>query len=76
MERSKPDILGMSALITTTMTGMVNTITELKKRGTRDKIKIIIGGAAVDNVYASKIGADAAARNAVEGVSICRDWTT
>lgn len=75
VERSKPDILGMSALITTTMTGMADTITELKKRGNRDKVKVIIGGAAVDSVYASKIGADAAARDAVEGVSICRDWT-
>jgi 5-methyltetrahydrofolate--homocysteine methyltransferase len=75
VERSKPDILGMSALITTTMTSMAETITELKKRGTRNKVKIIIGGAAVDNQYASKIGADAAARDAIEGVSTCKDWT-
>jgi 5-methyltetrahydrofolate--homocysteine methyltransferase len=75
VERSKPDILGMSALITTTMTSMAETITELKKRGIRDKVKVIIGGAAVDRVHASKIGADAAARDAVEGVSTCRDWT-
>jgi 5-methyltetrahydrofolate--homocysteine methyltransferase len=75
VERSKPDILGMSTLITTTMTSMAETITELKKRGTRNKVKIIIGGAAVDNQYASKIGADAAARDAIEGVSTCKDWT-
>jgi 5-methyltetrahydrofolate--homocysteine methyltransferase len=76
VEKSKPDILGMSALITTTMTSMADTIAELNKRGIRNKIKVIIGGAAVDKAYASKIGADAAARDAVEGVSICKDWTT
>lgn len=76
VEKSKPDILGMSALITTTMTSMADTINELKKRGTREKLKIIIGGAAVDSAYAVKIGADASARDAVEGVSTCRDWTT
>lgn len=76
VEKSKPDILGMSALITTTMTSMADTIVELNKRGIRNKVKVIIGGAAVDKAYASKIGADAAARDAVEGVSICKDWTT
>jgi 5-methyltetrahydrofolate--homocysteine methyltransferase len=76
VEKSKPDILGMSALITTTMTSMADTIAELRKRGTRDNVKVIIGGAAVDRAYASKIGADAAARDAVEGISICKDWTT
>jgi len=76
VEKSKPDILGMSALITTTMTSMADTIAELRKRGTRDNVKVIIGGAAVDRAYASKIGADAAARDAVEGVSICKVWTT
>lgn len=75
VEKSKPEILGMSALITTTMTSMADTIVELKKRGIRNKVKVIIGGAAVDRAYASKIGADAAARDAVEGVSICKDWT-
>jgi 5-methyltetrahydrofolate--homocysteine methyltransferase len=76
VEKSKPDILGMSALITTTMTSMADAIAELNKRGTRNKVKVIIGGAAVDKGYASNIGADAAARDAVEGVSICKDWTT
>ena len=75
VEKSKPEILGMSALITTTMTSMADTIVELKKRGIRNKVKVIIGGAAVDRAYATKIDADAAARDAVEGVSICKDWT-
>jgi methanogenic corrinoid protein MtbC1 len=38
-------------------------------------VKVIIGGAAVDAAYAASIGADAAARDAVEGVTICKEWT-
>jgi corrinoid protein of di/trimethylamine methyltransferase len=75
VERTRPNILGMSALITTTMTSMADTIAELKRRGLRAVVKVIIGGAAVDAAYASSIGADAAARDAVEGVSICKEWT-
>ena len=75
VERSHPDIIGMSALITTTMTSMANTITELKRRDLRGGVKVIIGGAAVDPEYAKKIGADAAARDAIEGVAICNQWT-
>ncbi len=75
VEKSKPEVLGMSALITTTMTSMAETIAELEKRGIRKSVKVIIGGAAVDGSYASKIGADAAARDAVDGVSICKEWT-
>ncbi len=75
VEKTKPEILGMSALITTTMTSMADTIEELKRRGLREKVKVIIGGAAVDVAYAAAIGADAAARDAVEGVSICKEWT-
>jgi 5-methyltetrahydrofolate--homocysteine methyltransferase len=75
VEKTKPDILGMSALITTTMTSMADTIAELKRRGLREGLKVIIGGAAVDSAYAASIGANAAARDAVEGVSICKEWT-
>jgi len=74
VERIRPEILGMSALITTTMMSMADTIEELKRREIRDGVKVIIGGAAVDSAYAAKIGADAAAKDAVEGVSICREW--
>ncbi len=70
----RPDILGMSALLTTTMLEMETTIKALKESGLRDKVKIIIGGAPITPEYAEKIGADAAARDAVEGVNICRSW--
>jgi len=72
----KPDILGMSALLTTTMLEMENTIKALKEAGLRDKVKIIIGGAPITPEYAEKIGADAAARDAVEGVNICKSWVS
>ncbi|MCS7120275.1 MAG: corrinoid protein [Nitrososphaerota archaeon] len=70
----RPDILGMSALLTTTMMEMGNVIESLKKAGLRDGLKIIIGGAPVTPEFAEKIGADAAARDAVDGVRICNEW--
>jgi len=75
VQRSRPNILGMSALLTTTMVNMEATIKELKEKGLRDNVKIIIGGAPIDQSYAEKIGADAAAKDAVDGVSICKKWT-
>jgi len=70
----KPNILGMSALLTTTMVEMEGVIKSLKEAGLREKIKIIIGGAPITPEYAKSIGADAAARDAVEGVRICNEW--
>jgi len=70
----KPDILGMSALLTVTMPEMENVIKELKKTGQRDKVKIIVGGAPLTEEYAKKIGADACAPDAVAGVGICKKW--
>lgn len=74
VKNNNPDIVGMSALLTTTMIEMKNVIEALKEAGLRDKVKIIIGGAPITQEYAEKIGADAAARDAMEGVSICRSW--
>lgn len=70
----KPNIVGMSALLTTTMVEMENVVKELKKAGLRKNVKIIIGGAPITSEYAKKIGADAAARDAVEGANICKSW--
>jgi len=76
VKKNNPDIVGMSALLTTTMIEMENVIKVLKEAGLRDKVKIIIGGAPITQEYAEKIGADAAARDAVEGVNICKTWVT
>ncbi|MEM2660323.1 MAG: cobalamin-dependent protein [Nitrososphaeria archaeon] len=64
----------MSALLTVTMVEMKNVIEALKEAGLRDKVKIIIGGAAVTEDYAKAIGADGYGANAVEGVRLCKQW--
>ena len=74
VQKHNPDIVAMSALLTTTMIEMENVINSLKKAGLRGKIKVIIGGAPITPEYAKKIGADAAARDAVEGVRTCNEW--
>lgn len=71
VKKNKPDIVAMSALLTTTMIEMENVVKTLEKAGLRKKVKIIIGGAPVTAEYAEKIGADAAAKDAVEGVRTC-----
>jgi 5-methyltetrahydrofolate--homocysteine methyltransferase len=72
----KPKILGLSALLTTTMLEMENVIRELEKAGLRKQLKVIVGGAPITKEYAKKIGADANAPDAVAGVNICKEWAT
>ena len=55
----KPDFLGLSALLTTTMVVMGEIIEALKENGLRDKVKVLVGGAAVSEDFAREIGADA-----------------
>jgi len=69
-----PDIIGMSALLTVTMTEMANVIEQLKKSGLRNKVKVIVGGAPLTEDYARSIGADAFGRDAVQGTEICKSW--
>ncbi|MEM2084237.1 MAG: corrinoid protein, partial [Nitrososphaerota archaeon] len=63
------NILGLSALLTSTLPEMKKVIDELKKEGLRNKVKVIIGGAATTQKYANEIGADAWAGDAIEAVS-------
>ena len=67
-------VLGLSALLTTTMSEMKNTVDMLAQEGVRNKVKVILGGNAVTKAYAEEIGADAAALDAVEGLKICEEW--
>lgn len=55
----KPDFLGLSALLTTTMLAIGEIVEALKENGLRDRVKVLIGGAAVSDDYAQEIGADA-----------------
>jgi 5-methyltetrahydrofolate--homocysteine methyltransferase len=73
IEEHSPNILAMSALLTTTMGEMEKVIKEVEKQGHRNNLKIIIGGAPMTNDYALKIGADAAATDAIEGLRIIGD---
>lgn len=78
LERVKaiqPDILGLSALLTTTMPEIQNVISELKAQGLRDKVKVMVGGAPVDRKFAEKIGADGYGANAAEAVQLARRFT-
>lgn len=74
LKETKAEILALSALLTTTRNEMKVVIDVLIQRGIRNNIKVLIGGNAVDKKFAEEIGADAAARDAVEGVEICKEW--
>jgi 5-methyltetrahydrofolate--homocysteine methyltransferase len=74
VKEHKPNLLAMSALLTTTMVEMENVVKQLKEAGLRDSVKIIIGGAPLNQKYATGIGADAAATDAVEGIRIINGW--
>ena len=63
-QAKKPDVIAMSALLTTTMGAMRETIAALEKAGVREKVKIIIGGAPVSQAFAEEIGADGYGSNA------------
>jgi len=67
------DLLGMSALLTTTMPSMKATIDALIKAGLRDKVKVLIGGAPVTAKYAQDIGADSFASDAGAAVEAAQD---
>ncbi len=68
VEKYNPDIVAMSALLTTTAEYMKTVISELEKKGLRDKVIVMIGGAATSREFAEKIGADAWTSNAIEAV--------
>src|SRR6187431_2623882 len=64
LEQHKPDILGMSALLTTTMPYMKVVIDELKNRGIRDDYIVLVGGAPLNEEFGAAVGADAYCRDA------------
>lgn len=68
VKEHQPDVLGMSALLTTTMLGMGDVIKAMDEEGLREKTKVIIGGGPVSKRFAEEISADAYASDAVEGV--------
>lgn len=65
-------VIGMSALLTTTMANMLKTLEALQAAGVRERVKVVIGGAPVTDAYARKIGADAYAADASVATRIVR----
>ena len=72
VQEHQPQILGMSALLTTTMVNMKSVIEALEEAGVRDSVKIMIGGAPVTAAYAEQIGADGYAPDAASAVDAAR----
>ena len=67
------DIIGLSTLMTTTMSGMKNVVEFLEEKGVRDKFKVMVGGGPISQSFSDKIGADGYARNAAEAVRLARE---
>jgi 5-methyltetrahydrofolate--homocysteine methyltransferase len=69
---NKPDLVGLSALLTTTMRSMKETIAAIDSSGFRGSVKIIVGGAPLTQDYANQIGADGFAPDAAQAVKIAK----
>lgn len=74
VEKVKPDILGLSALLTTTYTYMKVVIDELIKAGLRNQVYVMIGGRPTNDAIAKEFGADAYARDAFEAVKKAKEF--
>ena len=73
VKKETVDIIGLSALLTTTMPEMRNVIEALEEAGLRNQLKVIVGGAPIDQGFADKIGADGFGADAVEAVQLARE---
>ena len=72
IKQHQPQIVGLSALLTTTMRAMAHTIKAFEEAGLRDKVKIMVGGAPVDAEFSRRIGADGYGSNAPAGVDLAK----
>jgi dimethylamine corrinoid protein len=70
----KPEILGLSALLTTNLEQFPLIVNILEKEGLKSGVKIVVGGATVTDEFAKSARVDAFAKSAVEGVNICKAW--
>jgi len=74
IKEHKPDVVGMSAMLTTTMRAMAHTIKAIEEAGLRDQVKIMVGGAPVDAAFAERIGADGYGSNAPAGSDLAKKF--
>lgn len=72
IRENQPNVIGLSALLTTTMQNMKSTIEALVQAGLREQVKIIIGGAPVTEAYAKTVGADGYAADASRAVNLAK----
>jgi 5-methyltetrahydrofolate--homocysteine methyltransferase len=72
IEEIRPSVLGLSALLTTTMPEMHNVIKALDEKGYRESVKVMVGGAPVSEAFAEKIGADGYGKDAPEAVKVAK----
>ncbi len=70
--KHQPQVVGMSAMLTTTMRAMGHTIKAIEEAGLRDQVKIMVGGAPVDAEFATRIGADGYGSNAPAGADLAK----
>ena len=70
----KPNIVGISGLLTLSLDSMGDVISALKDAGVRDGVKIMIGGNPVTEAVMTRVGADAYSTNASTGVKQCKEW--
>jgi 5-methyltetrahydrofolate--homocysteine methyltransferase len=71
-QENEADVIGLSALLTTTMPSMQDTVEALEEAGMRDSVKVIIGGAPVTQKYADEIGADGYGRDAAAAANLVK----
>ena len=73
IKETNPDIIGLSALLTTTMTIQREVIMAIKESGLREKVKVIVGGSPVTRSWAEEIGADGYSEDAIGAVHLARE---
>jgi 5-methyltetrahydrofolate--homocysteine methyltransferase len=74
--RDHPAVLGLSALLTTTMSYMREVVESLERAGMRNRVRVVIGGAPVTRSYAGEIGADGYAPDAASGLDLIKTMTS
>jgi 5-methyltetrahydrofolate--homocysteine methyltransferase len=76
VREEKPDVIGLSALLSSTMKDMKAVIEALEKGGIRKKVKVIVGGRPVTRAIVKEIGADGYAENSVAAIKVLREVTS
>ena len=75
VKQEQPQFLGMSALLTSTMAHMEETIKALEDNGLRDNVKVVVGGAPVSEEFAKRIGADGYGADGFQAVAVVESLT-